>query len=227
MEHPKILHNGQLVHTTNSEGQRIHPTDEGIKNFHDWFSGSKVVDKHGRPQVHYHGTFRPIDSFKKIGSDAVFFSRNPKIANDFAMLGHNTELQNYSGDEKNPNIWKHAEKPPIGGANILPVYIRATNVFDYRNPQHKNIIKTKDVTHNKRIDAGHWGALNNNIDKIKSHGFDAHLENEHGYSDAENIAVYDPKNVKSAIGNTGAFSHSPKINESLFGRYKVLVKWQH
>ncbi len=42
--------------TTNSEGNRIHPTDEGLRNFWRWFGDSKVVDKQGRPLVVYHGS---------------------------------------------------------------------------------------------------------------------------------------------------------------------------
>ena len=53
---PMIDHGGKLVHTTNSEGLPIHPTEDGIRNFHDWFGDSKATDQHGRPQVLYHGS---------------------------------------------------------------------------------------------------------------------------------------------------------------------------
>jgi len=42
--------------TTNSTGQPIHPTAEGVRNFWRWFGESKVVDAKGRPLVVYHGT---------------------------------------------------------------------------------------------------------------------------------------------------------------------------
>ena len=48
--------NGKERTTTNSEGNPIHPTIEGIKNFWNWFGDSKVVDSQGRPQVVYHET---------------------------------------------------------------------------------------------------------------------------------------------------------------------------
>ena len=35
--------------TENSLGQPIHSTDEGIRNFWEWFGDSKVVDEQGRP----------------------------------------------------------------------------------------------------------------------------------------------------------------------------------
>lgn len=42
--------------TRNSDGQLIHPTGEGVRNFWRWFGDSKVVDDQGRPLVMYHGT---------------------------------------------------------------------------------------------------------------------------------------------------------------------------
>lgn len=63
MEHPKIEHNGKMVHTTNSMDQPIHHTEEGIKNFHDWFGDSSNVDEHGRPNVMYHGTGGDFSKF--------------------------------------------------------------------------------------------------------------------------------------------------------------------
>jgi len=41
--------------TTNSNGQPIHPTEEGMRNFWRWFGDSRVVDDQGRPLVVYHG----------------------------------------------------------------------------------------------------------------------------------------------------------------------------
>ena len=55
----------------NSSGQRIHQTDEGLRNFWRWFGDSKVVDDQGRPLVVYHGTkskFTVFDTTRGIGS---------------------------------------------------------------------------------------------------------------------------------------------------------------
>lgn len=35
-----ITINGQIRHRYNSEGELIHPTDEGIHNFYNWFGES-------------------------------------------------------------------------------------------------------------------------------------------------------------------------------------------
>lgn len=50
----------------NSEGQRIHVTDAGIRNFWRWFGESQVVDTEGRPIVVFHGPTkgRDFDEFR-------------------------------------------------------------------------------------------------------------------------------------------------------------------
>lgn len=45
---------GQLRPTLNSEGNPIHASEEGIRNFWRWFKDSAAVDAEGRPLVLYH-----------------------------------------------------------------------------------------------------------------------------------------------------------------------------
>src|SRR5574343_492779 len=61
--------------TTNSTGQLIHQTEDGIRNFWKWFGESKVVDSEGRPLVVYHGTTENFSTFGG-GSTAygIFFT---------------------------------------------------------------------------------------------------------------------------------------------------------
>lgn len=54
---------GTMRPTRNSNGQPIHPTEEGVRNFWRWFGDSKVVDAEGRPLVVYHGTSAQFDVF--------------------------------------------------------------------------------------------------------------------------------------------------------------------
>jgi hypothetical protein len=49
--------------TTNSNGNLIHPTEDGIRNFWKWFGDSKVVNEDGKPLVVYHGTASEFTSF--------------------------------------------------------------------------------------------------------------------------------------------------------------------
>ena len=94
-QHPMIDVDGKLKHKTNSEGALIHPTDEGIKNFHRWFGDSDSVDDHGRPKVFHHGapalynhqtekTPLPFNEFKHSGSGVVSFSPTHNFAEQYA-----------------------------------------------------------------------------------------------------------------------------------------------
>jgi hypothetical protein len=101
--HPMIEVDGEMKHRHNSLGQPIHHTDEGIKNFHRWFSGSSVVDEHGRPKVLYHGTNQDFDEF-----DA-----NPSLGNLIFM----------TDDRKHAEVFASAS-----GANVMSVYVNAKKI---------------------------------------------------------------------------------------------------
>lgn len=84
---------GKQRPATNSNGQPIHATEEGIRNFWRWFGASKVVDSQGRPLVVYHGTPADISTFEpnRAGehgarfADAVFFSSDSAVAGAYSI----------------------------------------------------------------------------------------------------------------------------------------------
>ena len=113
-------------------------------------------------------------------------------------------------------------------ANIMPLYVRAENTFDYENPDHIKFIKSEiekihtlfayryapkssdqqesDIKYDiANIEKGRWESIEReDIQKaIKDAGFDSFYVEEAGH---KNLAVYSPNQVKSAVGNTGAFS---------------------
>jgi hypothetical protein len=111
------------------------------------------------------------------------------------------------------------------GPNIMPVYIRAENPFDYENKDHINAIKeveallryTPDSISDKlgAVERGSWEAIESKSiqDVIKSLGFDGFYTKEVGQ---KNLAVYSPNQIKSATGNEGTFDfRSPDIRKSL------------
>ena len=82
--------NGEKRHVYNSANQRIHDTEEGVKNFYKWFGKSKVVDEQGRPKVVYHGTNADFDKFDQkkqrpgqYGGKGFFFSEDEKVTKNF------------------------------------------------------------------------------------------------------------------------------------------------
>jgi len=60
-----VVINGVKYITKNSNGLPIAQTQDGLVNFWRWFSGSKIIDKYGRPLVCYHGTNTNFSSFKR------------------------------------------------------------------------------------------------------------------------------------------------------------------
>lgn len=111
---------GKLRPTTNSSGQPIYPTEDGIRAFWRWFGDSKVVDDNGRPLVVYHGTPADISAFEPTRAgeygarfaDAVFFSSDPAVAGAYSIrLKASEEVANYQAEwdklaEKRANIVK-------------------------------------------------------------------------------------------------------------------------
>lgn len=111
------------------------------------------------------------------------------------------------------------------GANILPVFVKAENPFDYDNAEHiaklekyaKDRLYTSDSIENYIgfIKNGSWEDIESNkVQKaIRSLGFDGFYVKEGG---VKNLAVYNPEQIKSATGNQGTFDiNNPDIRKSL------------
>lgn len=107
-DNPEIEVDGKYFPTTNSLGERISETDEGLINFWRWFKGSRVVDGHGRPLVVYHGTNEHFDTFRK-----------PEI-NRMSMRAE-------------AGFWFTTERKDAEsyGSNLLQVYLRIVNPSKY------------------------------------------------------------------------------------------------
>lgn len=87
------------------------------------------------------------------------------------------------------------------GPNIMPVYIRTTNPFDFANPEHVASLKAiypdlPELNRTSRLE------LPEVQDAIKKAGFDAFYTAEGGN---RNIGLFQPTQLKSAIGNVGTY----------------------
>lgn len=102
--------------------------------------------------------------------------------------------------------------------NIIQLYVRAEKTFDYDSQEDRDALmawaKSLDKNNPARqfiedkkneIEFGEWEVIESPAvqDFIKSSGYDSFYMYETG---RKNLAVYDPNQLKSAIGNTGAFS---------------------
>lgn len=98
-EHPMIDVDGVMRHRNNSEGEPIHSTDEGIRNFHRWFGKSKIVDEFGRPKVVHHTTKEKWDTFdiNKAGNSslgkALYVSTDNPVYTEKPWIGKKEEQQ--------------------------------------------------------------------------------------------------------------------------------------
>jgi hypothetical protein len=91
--------------------------------------------------------------------------------------------------------------------NIMPVFVRAERPFDYENAQHIEELREAygDEDTIKDVKKGDWETIESADvqEAIRYAGFDGFYVKENG---RKNLAVYEPSQIKSAIGNTGAFS---------------------
>jgi len=178
---------------TNSTGKPIHPTEEGRENFWRWFGNSKIVDDNDAPLVVYHGTSDSIDEFivghpnrKDSGwiGDGIYASSDPTLAGIYSKI-----------------------KPPGKAApNVMPLYMHIENPYyaTLADKQRLMMISQKDPQ--AGIDAsqkftqeliakGHDGVI------LKYDPKDVGAANA-----SMEIVAFDPKQIKSASGNSGAFS---------------------
>jgi hypothetical protein len=97
------------------------------------------------------------------------------------------------------------------GENIMPVFVRAERPFDFENAQHIEELREAydDEETVKAIKKGDWQSIESSDvqEAIRYSGFDGFYVKEGG---RKNLAVYEPNQIKSAIGNTGAFSPESK-----------------
>jgi hypothetical protein len=95
--------------------------------------------------------------------------------------------------------------------NILPVYVRAENPFDFENQGHLEAIRSMPgvPVHYQRIRRGEWSAIEEPDvqEAIQKAGFDSFYITEGG---RKNLAVYDPNQLKSVTGNIGTYSKESK-----------------
>lgn len=74
--------------TRNSKGQPLAQTEEGVRNFWNWFGDSKVVDAQGRPLVVYHGTDKKFSKVNlKKGAQNLFWFASDRASIEAGEVG--------------------------------------------------------------------------------------------------------------------------------------------
>lgn len=118
---------------------------------------------------------------------------------------------------------------------VYPVHVQVRNPFDFQNADHLDVL-TDELSKlsgtspkvpgwiqagpehiRAELRSGSWGAIEDPyvIDAAKRLGFDAMYMNEYG---VKNLGVFDPKRIKSAIGNQGTYDiTNPDITKAKGG----------
>ncbi len=148
-------------------------------NFKAWFGDSKVVDAEGNPLVVYHGTGRPgFDSFDPA-------TRGDMTGGADARAGFFFTDNPSAADEF---TWNSGSKE---GA-IYPVYLGL-----------KNPAVVRDMT----LDGSNGTAAGRLIEQARSAGHDGVIFESSNFlgKQGRSYVVFDPQQIKSAIGNSGRF----------------------
>ena len=186
-----------------AQGARAKSPQIDTPAFKRWFNGSVVVIQGGKPRIMYHGTgwtgIRTFGSWRS-GGIAGFFAFDPAFAEDFAMA--------YANKDEN-EVDEHGV---IKRPSVYPVYLSLKKVFDVRKKEDRDA-----VSFDQLVDRNGWVEERNGwtwtvleepelVRRMKQSGFDAFLDFESGSKlEPTGIAVFDPRNIKSAIGNRGTF----------------------
>lgn len=194
--------NGVERPVMNSEGQQIHATMEGIKNFWRWYDGVQPeglgktagesldsagvygsdqgitgLDGEGRPRVFYHGTSDDVSAF-----DTAHENRH-----DQGWLGRGVYV---TTDKRIANAYANIKRG-AASPNIMPVYAAVKNPF----------FATIDLK--KSLAAAPQGIVDKITNNLIRAGFDG-VSLVYDETSAE-IVAFSPNQIKSATGNTGAF----------------------
>lgn len=196
-EHPVYHHvvvkadGGAVGYASGGDAEPYYPvkSKEYEENLSNFMKDSHIVDKKGKPIRLFHGTSDKISYFnlhhpnrKDAGwlGEGVYLSESPIIASNYAT-----------------------QKPGSENPNVMPLYVRMTNPYR-ASTSDKQRLRMIELTHGKdaaRAASSEW------TNYLKSKGHDGVIY-EGPISGSTEYVVFDPENVKSAIGNRGTFDRS-------------------
>lgn len=190
--------------TTNSKGQPIHPTEEGVRNFWRWFGDSKAVDEKGRPLVVYHGTAESFDAFD---------GEKDSTKKDHGYLGRGFYFSTSAGTAGSYANMKGGDAYP----NIMPVYLSAQNPMKLRMTLRDTKIgllrHALGLPYSLAYEKVTPAAAQEVTSRLRELGHDGvtldySIFAKEGQPIENEMVVFSPEQIKSAIGNTGAFDPS-------------------
>ena len=181
---------------------------------------AKFLSESKDPRKFYHGTQADIDKFVP-SRKGLFVTPEPEFADKFAESATGAH-----------------------GSNVMPVRVMVKNPFDYDNPAHMKAVREaaqKRFPGNKSLqyeldaiagvdDVGgvydNWSSIEHpDVQRlIQQLGHDAYYTSEAG---TKNLGIYDPKRVKSDIGNRGTYDiNEADVNKAEGGPAFKTLQWR-
>ncbi len=196
----------------NSDGQQITATKQGVDNFWKWFGDSAAVDGKGRPLVLYHSTNADFDTFQP-GRETV----NSTTFGDVDTQRHGIFT---SPDKKFSQEYLRKGE----GQNVMPVYASINTPLDLREGINGDDLNAIIAAHGDDGKLTHrdfnyvdpyetWTFFDGDFGErfvaaAKAAGFDGAIMLEagpDGNKPATTYVAFNPTQLKSATGNSGAF----------------------
>lgn len=194
-----ITVDGKERPTTNSNGQPIAATKEGLENFWRWFGDSKVVDGEGKPLVVYHGGFDPA----KMPKGEAFFLTPSEQAD---AKGEDYWPEGYDGGNLGQGFYFTPTKAYAKRfGEPLPYYLSIQNPLDLRSD---DAIEAVNARFKEEYDDLTYGDAGEVIDEMVAEGrHDGVVGTDVGgfAIGADEWRANSRAQIKS-INNTGAFS---------------------
>ena len=197
---------------TNSKGQAIHPTEEGIRNFWRWFGSGAFVDEAGRPVVFYHSTLEDKAQFDKHGAFMGHTGVSGISVTDSAEMA-SRYLDRFGSFRYDGEAFEK---------NVMAVYINAKNPLYRQEPFQTNLrlgapLPAGYVSEVEKL--GHDALVRE--DAISRKGVVKHSDAKSAIRGKE-IVIFDPSGIKSATGNAGTFDSS---NPSILASRPAWAGW--
>jgi len=194
---------------------------EDSPEFKKWFGDSKVVDDNGKPKRLYHGptTAEPFDTFDPSKT------RDRESARAHGMVDYLGKGVYATDDAGEAGAFSFNEGG--SGARTMPLYMRLEKPFNTERQFNKqeviSFLRTATKLHGAekvpyrdvliqaeegksiyKYIADHFGGANNANAVLREYGYDGIIDVT--FDMGKQYFAFDPKQVKSAIGNDGSFS---------------------
>lgn len=208
------------------------------EHFLAWFGRSKAVDRTGAPLRLFHGTCASFDVFDPLMANtntktgtpqgAFVFSSCPEVASSYA--GQKTRELGFVREEDEKHYRGLLVKGEIDEAIVFSSRFGTPGLKTYRDggnvmPVYLKILKPLRINARGEswsriyLDRDEW-TTNELMELAMSQGRDGLiiknvLDRQEGKGAASDVyVVFSPSQIKSALGNSGRYSHSPSLTDA-------------